>query len=607
MNESSGVPPSIAVGPSRLLVVDDHVEVVAAIKDYFQALKYEVDTAYDGPTALEKAQQATYDVILLDIVMPQVDGLTVCHRLKTNPKTANTGIVVLTAVDKLDARLEALRNGADDYVSKPFSMKELELRVGLQARATSHRREIQRALRREQRKSENLEIVAEVARRLTVLADHDMEALCAQAAQSLVDHFGYELVAISLLDQNTREIVLYALAGSCTTRLKTGQRFSVNEQGIVGHVCRTGESYLCNDVTQDALWIANVADPEAWRQFQSELCVPLKAEGQVIGCINIETPRLQAFDVSDQQMLETLAGHLSIGLTNARLYREAVEQTTELAVHSEILGALNSSRDMQTLLKTISAQINRVIPHHGLALARYCEEHHIIRVLYADEPDDAIYPGAELPADKMPVSVEVCRKKTPICIQDVQTDPRMNPEFSAYLSRKGYRAALVAPVQFQETDTGVLILSNREAGVFSERDVKVVQELTRHLALAVVQAEEYEALERAYADLQKAQDARIQAEREKTMLDTALQTGLTLSHEINNPLTAIIGFAEMLGREHPDKSEYRIILEAAQRIADVVQRLRQLKNVRLKSYVSDIPTPMIDLGLPPDPHANDDG
>ena len=78
----------------------------------------------------------------------------------------------------------------------------------------------------------------------------------------------------------------------------------------------------------------------------------------------------------------------------------------------------------------------------------------------------------------------------------------------------------------------------------------------------------------------------------KTALDTALQTGLTLSHEINNPLTAIIGFAELLNREHPDNSEYQIILEAGQRIAEVVRRLRQLKSVELKSYVSDIPIQM---------------
>lgn len=70
-----------------------------------------------------------------------------------------------------------------------------------------------------------------------------------------------------------------------------------------------------------------------------------------------------------------------------------------------------------------------------------------------------------------------------------------------------------------------------------------------------------------------------------------------MSHEINNPLTAIIGFAELLSRETPTNTEYKIILQAGQRIADVVRRLRNLKSVQLKSYVSDIPIQMIDLGL----------
>ena len=105
-------------------------------------------------------------------------------------------------------------------------------------------------------------------------------------------------------------------------------------------------------------------------------------------------------------------------------------------------------------------------------------------------------------------------------------------------------------------------------------------------------------MQQAYADLQTAQANILQSERKKTALDTALQTGLTLSHEINSPLTAIIGFAELLNREHPENSEYQIILEAGQRIAEVVRRLRQLKSVELKSYVSDIPIQMIDLDIP---------
>jgi len=141
-------------------------------------------------------------------------------------------------------------------------------------------------------------------------------------------------------------------------------------------------------------------------------------------------------------------------------------------------------------------------------------------------------------------------------------------------------------------------LSHKEVGHFSEGDIERIRPLLSHFALAIKQAEEYQALQQAYTDREKAQGSVLQSEREKTALDTALQTGLILSHEINNPLTAIIGFAELLNREHPDSSEYGIILEAGQRIAEVVRRLRQLKSVELKSYVADIPIQMIDLDIP---------
>ncbi len=172
------------------------------------------------------------------------------------------------------------------------------------------------------------------------------------------------------------------------------------------------------------------------------------------------------------------------------------------------------------------------------------------------------------------------------------------PDFRSRLQQAGVRSALLAPIKYHDEILGILILSHKDVGNFNEQDVKRIQPLLPHFALAIKQAEEYQALQQVYADLQTAQENIFQSERKKTALDTALQTGLTLSHEINNPLTAIIGFAELLNREHPDNSEYQIILEAGQRIAEVVRRLRQLKSVELKSYVSDIPIQMIDFDIP---------
>lgn len=591
--------------PARILVVDDQPEIVSALQDYFGTRGYTVHTASDGISAIEKAKQTPLDVIVLDLLMPKMDGLDVCERLKTDPATADIGIIVLTAVDKLDIRLNALQNGADDYITKPFSFHELELRVSLQVRAAVKRREYRALLHGERRKTGNLEIVAEMARQITTLDDSDLYAVCDATVQSLVDRFEYEYVSVHLVDREADETILYAKAGTLTSVQEIGYRFSVNT-GIVGLVCLTGKAYLCNDATDDPYFVLNPVDPDVWTHIRSEICVPIKTVDQVLGCINIESTQVDAFEASDQLMLETLAGHLAVALTNARLYRESVERNTELGVHTEILAALNATRDVQALFQTISHQIVRLIPHDGMAVARYDDRNQTVTALYIEDPDEHLHTGVSFPADRMPYTMEAFRKGSPVSVDDIRCIDTLPPPILERMKRNGTRSQLLAPIRYQEEIIGILILMHRETGAFTPEHIKQVQQLSPHIALAVAQAEAYEALQRAYANLEKAQENIIQSEREKAALDTVLQTGLTLSHEINNPLTAVIGFAELLVREHPDQTEYRIILEAGQRISDVVRRLRQLKVVRLKSYVTDIPIQMLDLDLPSDSQLRED-
>ncbi|MEE2993682.1 MAG: GAF domain-containing protein, partial [Gemmatimonadota bacterium] len=287
-------------------------------------------------------------------------------------------------------------------------------------------RALQQSLRGEQRKAGNLEIVAEVARHITGLIDHNQTQVCETTVRMVVDRFGYEVVSIFIIEHDREHAVLYATEGAFAHKKAIGHLYPL-DKGVMGFVCRSGRSYQADDVRSDPYWVDNPLDQKKSEQIRSVISAPLKFADKTLGCMHIESTRIAAFEESDRLMLETLTGHLAVTLDNARLYQ---------------------------------------------------------------------------------------------------------------------------------------------------------------------------ALQQAYADLQTAQENILQAERKKTALDTALQTGLTLSHEINNPLTAIIGFAELLNREHPENSEYQIILEAGQRIAEVVRRLRQLKSVELKSYVSDIPIQMIDLDIP---------
>ena len=111
----------------RILVVEDEHKLAAVIRRGLEEHGYAVDVAYDGDDALAMAEIEPYDLIVLDIMLPGIDGLTVCRRLRSGRR--NMPVLMLTARDTVDDRVAGLDAGADDYLVKPFAFRELLARV----------------------------------------------------------------------------------------------------------------------------------------------------------------------------------------------------------------------------------------------------------------------------------------------------------------------------------------------------------------------------------------------------------------------------------------------------------------------------------------------
>ena len=113
----------------KILVVDDEPDAIELIKFNLKAAGYEVITASDGEEALKKARSMLPDLVILDLMLPEVDGLEVCKILRRDQRVSATPILMLTAKAAEIDRVLGLELGADDYVTKPFSPRELVLRV----------------------------------------------------------------------------------------------------------------------------------------------------------------------------------------------------------------------------------------------------------------------------------------------------------------------------------------------------------------------------------------------------------------------------------------------------------------------------------------------
>lgn len=114
---------------SKILIVDDNIDTVELLRKRLRAEGFDTEEAYDGEEALKKVEETHPDLIILDIMMPKLDGYEVCTRLKSNEKTKFIPIIMLTAKSDVESKVKGFDIGADDYVPKPFDYRELSARV----------------------------------------------------------------------------------------------------------------------------------------------------------------------------------------------------------------------------------------------------------------------------------------------------------------------------------------------------------------------------------------------------------------------------------------------------------------------------------------------
>ncbi len=183
----------------------------------------------------------------------------------------------------------------------------------------------------ERRKATQLAVINEVGRKaISILDLHEM---LEEVARSICSGFNYYNVSLFLVDKERHEAIMEAVTGGFEHIAPGGYRQSL-DKGIIGLVIRTGRSWLANDVSQDPYYIKGFLEEPLTK---SELCVPIKLGGDVIGALDIQSVHLNAFDETDVMGMETLSGQIAIAIENARLY----EETKRLAATDPLTGVWN--------------------------------------------------------------------------------------------------------------------------------------------------------------------------------------------------------------------------------------------------------------------------
>jgi signal transduction histidine kinase len=190
---------------SKILIVDDDPLGIDTLQSILEGQGYDIASANNGRTALQKADELLPDLILLDVMMPGMDGFEVCSRIRATPKLAEVPIIILTALDDRPSRLRGIESGADDFLTKPVDRQELRLRVNTVLRLNRYRTLLTQR-----------EYLRQMAERVVTAQEEERKRL----SRELHDDLGQGLIAHALSLRNLQS-ELTAQSDLLNTRLAT--------------------------------------------------------------------------------------------------------------------------------------------------------------------------------------------------------------------------------------------------------------------------------------------------------------------------------------------------------------------------------------------------
>jgi signal transduction histidine kinase/DNA-binding response OmpR family regulator len=325
-----------------ILVVDDNPTNLKVIVNFLREYQFRLLMANDGPSALQRIALKPPDLILLDVMMPGMDGFEVCRRLQADASSAAIPVIFMTALAGEEDKVRGFEAGAVDYVTKPVQQQEVLARVVTHLTLQQQKRRLQELATELQQANHNLQGVVlelqdanaalfkrsvqlEASSRVgrEVTSTLDLDKLLEAVVALIQAQFGYYFVGVWLLDEEQQGVVLEAssVCDGCQP-LEPGFTLPLETPGsVIVTVCRSGRPYCSDDIQSDCGRFALKGLPDTC----SELILPLHFGERQIGVLDIHSDQRAAFSDEDQTVLQTLADQIAIAIHNARLYSREKE------------------------------------------------------------------------------------------------------------------------------------------------------------------------------------------------------------------------------------------------------------------------------------------
>jgi PAS domain S-box-containing protein len=336
--------------PTTILIVDDQESARQVLTGLLISKGYELVFASNGEEALAKAVELTPDLILLDVMMPGMNGFEVCRWLRADSQLAEIPIIMLTALDDQDSRLEGIKAGADDFITKPFDRLELQARVQSITRLNRYRRLLTERVYRQQaeeevhRRNDELTMLNRVI--TTAASTLNSRDILYLACEGLAQLFDLPRATAFLLNQEQNQFidVVEYLAPILVLAMDPSER-DLKAETLAGEPVPF-TNLMLDTFSQNKLPLTlvdgqeGVQSAEFYRLMQERgsqamLVVPIYIGDHLAGLVELESPEPRHFSNQDLTLAQSLAAAIGQALETAQLYQDLQNHADNLEMMIE--------------------------------------------------------------------------------------------------------------------------------------------------------------------------------------------------------------------------------------------------------------------------------